>query len=286
MSNLATQIDKDMRRVLDVLTREGGQAAQSPGGSLELRHTRNGITLGAGEAAVIKGSGLVEAGLATWCQREGEDSERLVATTRGFEVQRDYPEGNLEPSPYLASRLPLKRINIEGPEGTVSVLVNTAESPLAWLRRRKGKDGRTLISETAFVAGERLRRDLTLAGNLPGVTMDWSRPFIDKTGPGGERGLNVTETVIAARQRIAVAMHAVGHDLSGLLIDLCGFLKPLGRIEAEKGWPARSGKVMARMALDRLADHYGLSDTAKGPQSSRGIREWGTADRRPEMSIG
>lgn len=283
MSEALNDLGQNKRRVLDVLTREGGQAVCGADGSLMLRHVRNGITLGAGESNAPDADGLVQAGLAAWHMNEGQAKKRLVATTRGHSITASSMS---ELPPYTAARLPLSRTQIDGPDGTTTVMVNMAESPLAWLKRRKGKNGHTLLSDAAFQAGERLRSDLTLAGNLPGVTMDWSRPFIDGSGPGDNRGLNVTETVIAARQRVAAALNAVGQDLSGLLVDLCGFLKPLGQIEAERGWPVRSGKVMVGMALDRLASHYGLSMVAKGPERSRGIREWGTPDRRPHINPG
>ena len=34
---------------------------------------------------------------------------------------------------------------------------NDAENPLTWLRARRGRDGRPLISEVQYLAGERLR---------------------------------------------------------------------------------------------------------------------------------
>ena len=42
-------------------------------------------------------------------------------------------------------------------KGRQQVLVNYAESPLAWLYRRKGRDGRPLLEPIQFAAGERLR---------------------------------------------------------------------------------------------------------------------------------
>ena len=60
---------------------------------------------------------------------------------------------------------------------------NDAESPLCWLHRRKGPDGAPLISALQLEAGERLRRDFTLAQMAPRVTTDWSMAL----APGGSR---------------------------------------------------------------------------------------------------
>ena len=45
--------------------------------------------------------------------------------------------------------------------------VNPAESPLAWLSRRKDKGGAAMIGEAEFQAGERLRADSSSNANLP-----------------------------------------------------------------------------------------------------------------------
>jgi hypothetical protein len=148
--------------------------------------------------------------------------------------------------------------------------MNAEESPLDWLRRRKGRDGTPMIDEASYQAGERLRRDITVAGLLPGVSARWEA----RTGGDSSSPADATDRMVAARQRIRHAFEAVGGDLADLLIDLCGFLKGIELIERERQWPPRSGKVVIRLALARLAEHYGLETVACGPKASRGIRAW------------
>ena len=81
--------------------------------------------------------------------------------------------------------------------GVAQVMVNDSESPLAWLARRKGRDGRAMIDPAQFRAGERLRADFTRAHLTPRITSSWSG--IGRTrGTGGGAG-DMTEMVIATR---------------------------------------------------------------------------------------
>lgn len=163
-----------------------------------------------------------------------------------------------------------------------TVLVDAGESPLAWLRSRKGRDGRLLIDDASFAAGERLRSDFTRGQLMPRVTSNWSAAVASgrRGGPGGMADL--TETALSARLRVERALTATGPEFAGLLVDFCCFLKGIEEIERERDWPKRSAKLVLQLALSALARHYGLAASAQGRASGGGIRHWGAGDFKPK----
>ena len=166
--------------------------------------------------------------------------------------------------PYVGQHLALDRAEIQMPTGKVGVTVDGSESPLAWLARRKGRDGRPLIETEQFQAGERLRGEFTRAQLMPHITSNWSAAVAQDCRTGDRGAAHITDVVVAARQRVRQALTAVGPEFSGLLLDVCCFLKGLEDVERERGWPPRSAKVVLQLGLDRLARHFGLSASARG----------------------
>lgn len=169
-----------------------------------------------------------------------------------------------------------------GSREKVTVVAN--ESPLAWLRRRRGAGGQPLVTDIQLQAGERLRADFERGRLGPRVTADWTAPSLDRNrrGPGGGPA-DLLDAAIAARQRIDAAVRALGPELGSLALDVCCFLVGLEDAERKRGWPRRSAKVVLAIALDRLAAHFGLSDVARGADRSRKILHWGGDDYRPRM---
>lgn len=129
-----------------------------------------------------------------------------------------------------------------------SVTVNVAESPLGWLYARGHIDDRL------FDAGERLRADYEQAQLGANVTMRWDPVRI--RGQGGHRGLSPTERQISAKQRFDGALADAGKGLSDILWRVVCAGEGLPDAEKALEWPARSGKLVLKLALDRVAGFY------------------------------
>ena len=267
-------------RVLAALLAGGHIAASAAPGlpPLAVFAMRRGVTMRVASVGADVLAGLERDGLVAW-SGEG-DSRRAVATAEGLARARRLAADRTGDDGFLAQHAPLRRIGRDG--GEPPLHVNDAESPLAWLARRKDRDGAPLLDPTRFEAGERLRRDLTVARMLPRVTSNWCAvPSGVEPGQGVQ---HMSDLVVAARQRVSRAFDAVGADFAGLLLDVCGFLKGLERVERERGWPPRSARIVLGFALGRLADHYGLATEARGPSQARGLRGWGAPDYRPGVT--
>lgn len=170
-------------------------------------------------------------------------------------------------------------VALAGAEGGRS-LVDLEESPLAQLARRRGRDGQPFLAAAEVRAGERLRADYTRGQIMPRLGANWIATVAsgrrDGTGGIGE----LTDAALAARMRVEKAIDAVGPELSGVLVDVCCFLKGLERVEAERGWPARSAKVVLKTALGALSRHY-EPPRRRPPQR---VLHWGTEDFRPSVA--
>jgi hypothetical protein len=266
-------------RVLACLAEPGAFARRSrfDGQKLLLFRTRHKMTLGAGEVAEADCAALIAAGLVAWTKIGTQ--KHLVISAAGLSARHQTP--GTRPLSQTGEGVRVKKDHQQAePEGQAP-FINLRESPLAWLHRRKTRDGRSQISDIQFMAGERLRRDLELGQMLPRVTANWSSPVSGSSGPQGPA--SASDTALAARERVNKACSAVSAEFSGLLIDVCGFLKGLEQIEAERDWPARSAKLLLRMGLDRLAHHYGMTVSHTAPSASDRPRVWHATGARPSL---
>lgn len=140
-----------------------------------------------------------------------------------------------------------------GPGGLArsrSVTVNLAESPLAWLHARGH------LSERLFDAGEALRADYERAQLSANITMRWDPVRVKGAG---DRGLSPGEKQIAARRRFDGAITAAGKGLEDILWRVVCAGEALPEAEKGLGWPARSGKLVLKIALERVAEFYRIT---------------------------
>lgn len=131
-----------------------------------------------------------------------------------------------------------------------SVTVNLADSPLGWLKARG------LVTERQFDAGEKLRGDWEAAQLGPCVTMRWDAAPMERTARGAPVPLDATDRQVAAKRRFDEAVAAVGPGLGDILWRVVCAGEGMRDAEAALGWPARAGKLVLGLALDRLADFY------------------------------
>ncbi|WP_172294950.1 DUF6456 domain-containing protein [Pseudoruegeria sp. HB172150] len=143
------------------------------------------------------------------------------------------------------------------------VLYNANESPLVALSRRRDKEGHPFLSTELVRAGERLREDFELAQLGPRVAQNWDR-FLTGTDHASFRsGTELGHGSEAARDRVSNALKELGPGLGDVALRCCCFLEGMEQAEKRMGWSARSGKIVLKIALQRLKHHYeGLGSAA------------------------
>ncbi len=240
--------------------------------------SRNGISVKVASGPEAAARELVSGDLAAW-DRSGSRPRLSITDAGRAKLARLAAGPEEDPFRVQQGRVQTKRIAEAGK--SVPVVVNVQESPLAWLAARRGRNGAPLMEPHLIEAGERLRRDLTAGQIMPSITPNWSA--VSSSG-GPNAGLTYSDMVVAARQRVDKALTAVGPEFSGVLVDVCGFLKGLEVIEAEHRWPARSAKVVLGMGLARLARHYGYGLPPAAPRPAA-LRHWGAEDFRPYVGL-
>ena len=131
-----------------------------------------------------------------------------------------------------------------------SVTVNAAESPLGWLLARG------FVTRRQYDAGERLRDDWERAQLAPRVTMSWDAGPVAKGRSGAAPERDLSGARLDARRRFDAAVASAGPGLSDILWRVVCAGEGMRDAETALGWPARAGKVVLTLALDRVADYY------------------------------
>ncbi|WP_235000541.1 DUF6456 domain-containing protein [Pseudooctadecabacter jejudonensis] len=129
------------------------------------------------------------------------------------------------------------------------------DSPVVCLSRRKDKDGNLFLTRAMVRASERLREDYELArvdAQRDGKTPpDWQQLL-----QAIDRHAGVDTEGASAGAQVRAALSFLGPGLAEVALRCCCLLEGLETTEKQMGWAARSGKVVLRIALQRLVLHY------------------------------
>lgn len=275
----AGQVRREALRLLARLAKDNGylEPVAAVDGEIGLFGRRNGYA----RPVAMVARAIVDAFAGTgWIERDEVGRWRLGDAGRAW-LRRQAAGAD----PFSEQHQLRGRATMRGEDGVDrSLLVNEAESPLGWLRRRKDRNGAPLINDAQFRAGERLRDDYYRAQLSPRVTANWTASQSSRrqrhAGPSDAAALS--DSVLAAKQRVHTALDAVGPELAGVLVDVCCHHVGLAAQEKAQGWPQRSGKIILQIALTGLARHYGLivEDAAA---AKRPMRSWGDGQHRPNL---
>lgn len=173
---------------------------------------------------------------------------RISGPGMAYLQRRSFPEA--------PNRMPAKTAVARGQRDAAARgarTLNRAENPLVWLHAR-GK-----LTDRQFEAGERLRGDFIKAGEQPRVTMSWDAAPAERGRRSPPSGLLPGEKITAAKQRLDSALDAAGPGLADVLRRTVCLGEGMETAEKALGWPARSGRVVLTLALDRAADFYKIT---------------------------
>ena len=131
-----------------------------------------------------------------------------------------------------------------------SVTVNAVESPLGWLFVRG------LVTQRQYDAGERLRSDWERAQLSPRVTMSWNAAPVAQSNGAGRSQPDLCGAQLDAKRRFDGAISSAGPGLADILWRIVCAGEGMRDAETALGWPARAGKLVLTLALDRVADYY------------------------------
>lgn len=266
-----TTITREAKRILRRLCETGAFLAIAP--DLEKAAVLKEDSDGETTRIAVVARDVVEAFvLKDWIARRGGGRVATYEITKvgRSALKRMLADGPRENAGFAEAQAPFadqhrewaeRVISPGGGEEPVRMRYNLAESPLALLARRKDKSGQPFLSPDLVRAGERLREDFELAQMGPRVTQNWDR-FLTAGERGGYGGKGPGEGPTGARDRVAAALRDLGPGLGDVVLRCCCYLEGMETAEKRMGWSARSGKIVLRIALQRLKRHY---DDLYGP---------------------
>lgn len=254
------QIDQDAKRILRRLCEHGAvlAVAREMETAVVVRETQAGDQL---RTAVV-GREIAQAmALKDWItcpDPEGRVARYFITNTGRAALRRLTAEDENRAGGFAEKRMDAESdagwdiATLEG-EPPLPHRYHVTESPLVGLARRRDRDGEPFVKRELVAAGERLREDFELAQVGTNKVECWEA-FV--TGDVVELRPEGPKSAIAARGRVRDALRDLGPGLGDVVLRCCCYLEGLEQTEKKMGWSARSGKIVLRIALQRLKRHY------------------------------
>ena len=179
----------------------------------------------------------------------------LVLNVTGRAWVRRHLERGVEAGDGFQAQRQLRKI-YRTDEG-IGVQRNVGQTALEWARLRPN-GSRFGISDAEFVAGMQLQTDVFKAQGPAGT---------DYVNGGGYS--ETDHHYIDARRRVRAALEYFGPGLSGFVLDMCCELRGLEGYENVFALPRRSGRLVLKLGLSRLAVFYDLQTSSEAVASFR-----------------
>lgn len=270
-SRLSTGFEREAASLLTLLSRGGAVLAAAEGMEMAVV-VREGAEADRQKVAVSRPLAGALA-LCGWisCARQGRISRYAItsagrnALSRIMKDQDNRARSRLAggfaeaQTPFHAPDLPPARAPVPACTGSSRrARYTTSETPLEMLARLADKDGAPYLTPAMVRAGRRLREDFELA-QISGHLVQEALYFNSDSHPMRSSS---QQAGAEARKRMSDALQSLGMGLSDIALRCCCHLEGLETAERNLGWPARSGKVVLRIALQHLADYYGEENAA------------------------
>ena len=145
-----------------------------------------------------------------------------------------------------------------------SVRRRNAHHILRRLGKERGPQNKPFLSAAEVQAGELFQRDYNRRYGTGKMTQTLDAARVDQTRT------NSTETDMIHRldcgRAYEAAINVLGPSLDQAALVICGEGKSLDQLEREQAWSRGSGRMILKLALQRLALHYG---TIPGERSDK-----------------
>lgn len=133
---------------------------------------------------------------------------------------------------------------------------NLGHSPVAWLARRLGADGKPWLSSAEVAAAERLGQEAEAALSGPSLTMRWDA--LPRSGGGSAVRAEPGASALSAGRRVEAALAACG-PARAMVEAVCIRASALQAAESGLGLRRRQGKHLLKQGLAALARHYHIA---------------------------